>query len=194
MIRIFLSVAAGALALAAVGATALPSTAAATLDRGAAAKQPVTLGYYDGATVRYYDFGPIKLKPGNKLAPIWTFTNGTAGQRNVIDTVPGQNGYSPLWQVNKVTWAAGKTPRTLTSADAVRKIFTSASGSTTVPMSRPSTTMLPWPAASSRCNCTNRARTAGTADTADTALVTSSPRISVDTFSPARQAQSSSGS
>src|SRR5262245_5556264 len=120
VVRTFLTLVAGAVALAAAGATILPSAAAAP-DRAAAAKQPVTLGYYDGATVRYYDFGPIKLKPGNKLAPIWTVTNGTPGQRNVVDTVPGQPSYSPLWLVNKVTWTAGKTPRTLTSADAVRK-------------------------------------------------------------------------
>jgi hypothetical protein len=124
VIRIFLSVVVGAVALAAAGATTLPSKAAAASDRVAAAKQPVTSGYYDGGTVRYYDFGPIKLKPGNKLAPIWTFTNGSASQRNVIDTVPGQKDYSPLWQVYKVTWAAGKSPRTLTSADAVRKAAT----------------------------------------------------------------------
>jgi len=123
VIRTFLSVVAGVVVLAAAGVATLPSAAAA-IDRGAAAKQPVTLGYYEDAAVRYYDFGPIKLKPGNKLAPIWTFTNGTARQRNVIDTVPGQNDYSPLWQVNKVTWAAGKTPRTLTSAAAVRKAAT----------------------------------------------------------------------
>ena len=121
MVRTFLSLLLGAVALAAAGATTLPSTAAAAPGHAAAAKQPVTLGYYDGATVRYYDFGPIKLKPGNKLAPIWSFTNGAPGQRNVIDTVPGQASYSPLWLVDKVTWAAGKTPRTLTSADAVRK-------------------------------------------------------------------------
>ena len=120
MVRTFLSLLVAAVALAVAGATALTSTAAAAPD-ATAAKQPVTLGYYDGATVRYYDFGPIKLKPGNKLAPIWTFTNGTPGQRNVIDTVPGQANYSPLWLVNKVTWAAGKTPHTLTSAAAVRK-------------------------------------------------------------------------
>jgi hypothetical protein len=84
-------------------------------------KQPVVLGFYRGKTVRYFDFGPIKLKPGNKVEPIWTFTNGTDGQHNIIDTVPGQKDYTPLWQVNQVTWAAGKTPRVLKSADAVRK-------------------------------------------------------------------------
>ena len=116
MVRTFLSLLVGALVL---GVATLPSSAAAAPDRAGAATQPVTLGYYGGATVRYYDFGPIKLKPGNKLAPIWSVTNGTAGQRNVIDTVPGKADYSPLWLVNKVTWVAGKTPRTLTSADAV---------------------------------------------------------------------------
>jgi hypothetical protein len=83
-------------------------------------KQPVTLGFFRGQTVRYFDFGPIKLKPGNKVAPIWTFTNGTDGQRNVIDTVPGRRSYSPLWRVSKVTWKDGVTARRLTSASAVK--------------------------------------------------------------------------
>src|SRR6266702_4680546 len=87
----------------------------------AAAKQPVVPGFYEGKIVRYYSFGPIKLRAGNKLAPIWTVTNGVAGQHNIIDTVPGEKGYTPLWQVTKVTWAAGKTPRLLKSADAVKK-------------------------------------------------------------------------
>jgi hypothetical protein len=84
-------------------------------------KQPVTLGFYRGETVRYYDFGPIRLKPGNELAPIWTFTNGAPGQRNIIDTVPGQKRYTPLWQVNQVSWTAGRSPRVLRSAAQVKK-------------------------------------------------------------------------
>jgi len=48
----------------------------------------------------------LQLRPdqaplGNKLAPIWTVTNGAAGQHNIIDTVPGEKGYTPLWQVSK---------------------------------------------------------------------------------------------
>jgi hypothetical protein len=88
------------------------------------AKQPVVPGFYDGKTVRYFNYGPIKLRPGNQLAPIWTFTNGAAGQHNIIDVVPGEKGYTPLWQVIKVTWAAGKTPRVLRSADDVKKAET----------------------------------------------------------------------
>ena len=129
MARTFPLFAAGAAALAAAGlAAAAPQRPAAIQPSAqtrqlaqAAAKQPVVAGFYEGKTVRYYNFGPIKLKPGNKVAPIWTVTNGAAGQHNIIDTVPGEKGYTPLWQVTKVTWAAGKTPRVLRSADAVKK-------------------------------------------------------------------------
>jgi hypothetical protein len=79
------------------------------------AKQPVVSGFFQGRTISYYDFGPIKLKPGNKLAPLWAVTNGAAGQHNIIDTLPGQADYSPLWQINKVTFKAGMTPHLLKS-------------------------------------------------------------------------------
>jgi hypothetical protein len=79
------------------------------------AKKAVTPGFYRGHTIGYFDFGPIKLKPGNKLAPIWAVTNGATGQHNVIDTVPGQSDYSPLWQLNMVTFKTGVTPYLLKS-------------------------------------------------------------------------------
>ena len=79
------------------------------------AKQPVVTGFFQGQEVRYFDFGPIKLKPGNKLAPIWTVTNGASGQHNIIDTVPGKADYSPLWQLNMVTFKDGTTPHLLKS-------------------------------------------------------------------------------
>jgi hypothetical protein len=88
---------------------AAPATAASP------AKQPVVTGFYQGQEVSYFDFGPIKLKPGNKLAPIWAVTNGAAGQHNIIDTVPGKADYSPLWQVNMVTFKDGTTPHLLKS-------------------------------------------------------------------------------
>jgi hypothetical protein len=83
-------------------------------------KQKKTLGFYKGQSVRYLDFGPIKLRPENKLAPIWAFTNGADGQRNVIDVAPGDRGYSPLWRVVMVTWADDATPRVLRSAAQVK--------------------------------------------------------------------------
>jgi hypothetical protein len=84
-------------------------------------KQPVVLGFYRGETVRYFDFGSIKLKAGNKVSPIWTFTSGAAGQRAIVDTVPGRAGYSALWRVNRVTWKDSATPRLLRSAAQVRE-------------------------------------------------------------------------
>ena len=80
----------------------------------------LTPGFFQGRSVRYFDFGPIKLAPGNKLAPIWVVKNGAKGQRNVIDTVPGRKDYSPLWAVVEVTWHDGVAPRVLRSAAAVK--------------------------------------------------------------------------
>jgi hypothetical protein len=109
-----------AVSLQAAGVLAAPSARQA----GAAAtpkKQPVVLGFYRGETVRYFDFGRIRLKPGNTVSPVWTFTNGAAGQRDIVDVVPGQARYSALWQLNRVTWADASTPRVLRSAAQVRK-------------------------------------------------------------------------
>src|SRR5947209_13673159 len=85
------------------------------------AEKTPTAGFYQGTVIHYFDFGPIKLKAGNRLAPIWAVTNGPAAQHNIVDTVPGQADYSPLWQVNKVTWKSSVTPRVLRSAADVRK-------------------------------------------------------------------------
>ena len=72
-------------------------------------------------SISYLDLGPVKLARGNKVAPIWAFMNGHESQRNIIDTVPGQRSYTPLWAVNMVTWRSGATPRVLTSAAAVQR-------------------------------------------------------------------------
>ncbi|HEU0245455.1 MAG TPA: hypothetical protein VFR38_00035 [Gaiellaceae bacterium] len=112
-----------ALVVAAVVATAIIASALPALAADGPVKtfsQDVTLGFYRGQVVSYLDFGPVKLKPGNKTAPIWAFTNGDEGQRNVIDTVPGQKSYTPLWAVRLVTWKAGADARVLRSATAVR--------------------------------------------------------------------------
>ncbi len=92
--------------------------------------QNQTLGFYRGQSVEYLDLGAVKLKVGNKLADIWAVTNGADGQRNIIDTVPGRKDYSPLWDVNLVTWKDGATPRVLRSAAAVKKAL--AAGEVTI--------------------------------------------------------------
>ena len=88
-------------------------------------RQSATEGFYRGQTIEYLDFGPVKLKPGNEVAPLWSVTNGAEDQYNIVDVVPGQKGYTPLWDVRLVTWKSGVTPRRLTSAAAVRKAVAS---------------------------------------------------------------------
>lgn len=86
--------------------------------------QDLTLGFYRGQVVSYLDFGQVKLRPGNKTAPIWAFANGPGGQRNVIDTVPGRKDYTPLWAVRMVTWKDATDARVLRSAAAIRAAAT----------------------------------------------------------------------
>jgi hypothetical protein len=99
-------------------AAALPGRPTST--EAAPKKQKTLVAFYRERSVKYFDFGRIKLRPGNKLAPIWVFSNGASGQRSVVDSTPGQNGYSALRKVSTVTWGAGATPRVLRSAAAVR--------------------------------------------------------------------------
>lgn len=80
----------------------------------------VTLGFYRGRTISYLDLGIVRLAAGNKVAPIWAVTNGPDGQHNIVDTVPGQKRYTPLWSVQMVTWKSGAGARLLRSAAAVR--------------------------------------------------------------------------
>lgn len=101
-------------------------TLAAALPQGTAVKQAAPkkqkelVAFYRDRSVRYFDFSRIKLRPGNKLAPIWVFSNGADGQRSIVDNVPGQKAYSALRKVTMVTWASAATPRVLRSASAVR--------------------------------------------------------------------------
>jgi hypothetical protein len=107
-----------------VAAAAGAALAAALPERPATSqavpkKQKVLVAFYRDRSVNYFDFGRIRLRPGNKLASIWVFSNGADGQRAIVDSVPGQNRYSALRKVNTVTWATGAAPRLLRSASAV---------------------------------------------------------------------------
>jgi hypothetical protein len=111
------------LLLALVSALAMSAIPAIAADDGKVKRfaQAETLGFFRGSTVAYLDFGPVKLARGNKVAPIWAFSNGAAGQRNIIDTVPGRSDYTPLWAVKLVTWKNARAARVLRSAAAVRR-------------------------------------------------------------------------
>jgi hypothetical protein len=70
-----------------------------------------TNGWYRDSTISYYSFSnPVPSPDGGSTvtpAPIYVlfFGDGTpvSGQRNIIDVVPSDNGYSDLWQVHMVT-------------------------------------------------------------------------------------------
>ena len=59
--------------------------------------------------------------PDSARAQAYAFTNGVAGdgpfgyQIPVVNAKPGDEGYSPLWQVNEVTWNDNATARELKS-------------------------------------------------------------------------------
>ena len=84
--------------------------------------------------------------------------------------------------------ATRRSARTL--GDAVTKSFRSASGRTTVVISRPSTTPDPRSRIHARCNSTRNLRTSGVAATALTAEVTSGPRIAVVASTPSTTTRS----
>src|SRR4051794_25178415 len=100
-----------------IGVAALISPATA----GAAGSSSVT-GFYNGRTIHYLDFGPIHLAKGNKVAPIWSVTNGVGGQHNIVDVVPGHTAYTPLWRVFTVTFRPGVKHVLVRSSAQVRSL------------------------------------------------------------------------
>ena len=52
-------------------------------------QQPVKLAFFENRAVPYWDFGPIRLRSGDRLGSIWLFANGPRGQLAVVEAVPG---------------------------------------------------------------------------------------------------------
>ena len=88
--------------------------------------------WYKGNAVTYYDFGTnTPLVNGvPAAAPIWVFIYGNkadgspdfvTGGHNIIDVIPGDKGYSDLWQVTLVTVPRSYQPDSITSAADVLK-------------------------------------------------------------------------
>ncbi|MEZ4770640.1 MAG: hypothetical protein R2844_19735 [Caldilineales bacterium] len=96
-----------AIALALLVTPALAQAAPA----GGGTEYALTYGWYQERSTFYYSFdndvpssdGGVTVTP----APIYVFFYGddtpVPGQHNVVDVVPGDAGYSDLWQVHKVT-------------------------------------------------------------------------------------------
>ena len=114
---------------------------------------PLVKGLYDGKDVFYITteasdskianglttftnfpvtFAPALGKaPATSLANIFAFKNGVKGggvlgfQPNVVDSIPGQAKYSPLWKVNLVEWKDESTATILGSDDEIMSAFNS---------------------------------------------------------------------
>ncbi len=104
---------------------------------------PLTRGYVDGHEIFYISteasvedvanhltdltgfrvvYTPaLEAAPDEAVAQIYAFTNGISGdgvfgfQPQVADSQPGDDKYSPLWNVNAVTWNEGSEPTELKS-------------------------------------------------------------------------------
>ena len=77
-------------------------------------------------------FAPALGKsPTTSLANIYAFKNGVKGggvlgfQPNVVDSIPGQPNYSPLWKVNLVEWKDATTATVLDSESQIMDAFNS---------------------------------------------------------------------
>jgi len=84
-------------------------------------------GWFRNASATYLDFGP----QSNVAVPILVFFQATSpstpvtGQRNIIDTIPGQPGYSDFWRVYKVLAPDGYVANSIRSlGDAVASGYT----------------------------------------------------------------------
>ncbi len=86
-------------------------------------------GWFNGQPVKYFNFGSnTPLDPNDSsrvlVEGVWAFITGLnadgspiflAGQDNLFEVRPGEDGYSDLWQPSFVTPAEGYTPDSITS-------------------------------------------------------------------------------
>ena len=113
------------------GATASPAgTATAEPTTAGGEEKTLVSGWYRDAAVQYYDFGMNSPASNGSIAtaPIWVMITGldadgnpqfVEGQHNIVDVVPGDAGYSDLWEVNLVTVPEGYEPDSLKSREDV---------------------------------------------------------------------------
>ena len=78
---------------------------------------PLINGWYKNASITYLNYG----NSANVSQPILAFFQASspstpvAGQRNIIDTIPGQPGYSDFWRVHKVLVPSSYVANTIRS-------------------------------------------------------------------------------
>ena len=79
------------------------------------------IGNFTGYPVNY----AANLTKSQDIGNLWIFKNGVKGpglmgfQANVVDSIPGDPKYTPLWKVSIVEWKTTTTPTILGSDDAI---------------------------------------------------------------------------
>src|SRR3989442_7813436 len=81
------------------------------------------IGNFTGSPVNY----AANLTQSQDIGNLWIFKNGVKGpgfmgfQASVVDSIPGDPHYTPLWKVSLVEWkmTSGTTPTILGSDDAI---------------------------------------------------------------------------
>ena len=96
---------------------------------------PLVNGWYKNASISYLNYG----NSVNVSQPILAFFQASspntpvAGQRNIIDTIPGQPGYSDFWRLHKVLVPSSYVANTIRSfEEAVASGYTIQVTNTTV--------------------------------------------------------------
>ena len=93
---------------------------------------PLISGWYRDEEARYYEFGDNTPATGGAVstAPLWVFITGmdargvpmfVEGQPSVVDTAPGEPGYSDLWEIMLVTVPEGFEVGSIRSIEEVRE-------------------------------------------------------------------------
>jgi hypothetical protein len=134
---------------------------------------PEVAGFYKGGEVRFIHteasdpqvasmltvmMGPqvvvvpsLARAPETALADVYVFNNGIKGggpfgfQADVFDSVPGDQGYSPLRAVILVTWKDGVTARELRSVEEIQAAESRGDLTTKRPGAVVNMPMLSWP-------------------------------------------------
>jgi hypothetical protein len=81
-------------------------------------------GWYKGEEIYYIDHG-FENVPHQAHTQIYLIGNNRLYQANVVQTVPGQPGYTPHWRVNVVHTADGVTLQDILASDYASEHFTS---------------------------------------------------------------------
>ena len=68
-----------------------------------------------GQVVRYYNFDVMPTAPAPIFALFYASGDPVPGQLNIVDVIPGEDGYNDFWQVVKVTVPDGYLPNSATS-------------------------------------------------------------------------------